>query len=99
MIQIFSTFFVAFIPLQVTWVEHVEVDNRLVHPIFQPIVSSGFAFGAKRWLAMLNRHCHWNAALVDRTIPQDPGGKFPTNCLSQSLIMICAQRNLMKISL
>ncbi|OMO80579.1 hypothetical protein CCACVL1_12874 [Corchorus capsularis] len=61
----------------VTWVEHVESDNRWVHPIFQPIVNSGLAFGAQRWVAMINRHCHWTEALMDRTIYRDPAAFFP----------------------
>ncbi|CAN4094180.1 unnamed protein product [Withania somnifera] len=42
---------------KVTWVEHVEVDDTSVHSIYKPLVSSGLAFGAKRWLATLDRQC------------------------------------------
>ncbi|XVF77590.1 hypothetical protein PTKIN_Ptkin14bG0057500 [Pterospermum kingtungense] len=56
---------------KVTWVEHVEVDNRSVHPIFRSIVSSGFAFSAKRWISMINRHCQWLATSMARTTPTD----------------------------
>ncbi|XVE80321.1 hypothetical protein DITRI_Ditri14bG0130500 [Diplodiscus trichospermus] len=58
---------------KVTWVEHVEVDNRSVHPIFRPIVSSGFAFSAKRWIAIINRHCQWLATTMATTTPTDAG--------------------------
>ncbi|OMP04482.1 hypothetical protein COLO4_09607 [Corchorus olitorius] len=62
----------------VTWVEHVESDNKWVHPIFKPIVNSGLAFGAQRWVAMINRHCHWTEALMDqRIITRDPAAFFP----------------------
>lgn len=43
--------------LQVVWVEHVEVDDRAVHSIYRPLVNSGIAFGAKRWVATLDRQC------------------------------------------
>ncbi|KAB1221855.1 Homeobox-leucine zipper protein MERISTEM L1 [Morella rubra] len=42
---------------KVVWVEHVEVDDRAVHSIYRPLVNSGIAFGAKRWVATLDRQC------------------------------------------
>ncbi|KAK8524350.1 hypothetical protein V6N12_029216 [Hibiscus sabdariffa] len=42
---------------KVIWVEHVEVDDRAVHNIYRPLVNSGLAFGAKRWVATLDRQC------------------------------------------
>ncbi|XP_022717683.1 homeobox-leucine zipper protein PROTODERMAL FACTOR 2-like [Durio zibethinus] len=62
---------------KVTWVEHVEVDNRSLHPIFLPIVSSGFAFSAKRWIAMINRHCQWLATSMATSTPTDAGVLIP----------------------
>ncbi|XWS09843.1 hypothetical protein CRYUN_Cryun39dG0024300 [Craigia yunnanensis] len=62
---------------KVTWVEHVEVDNRSLHPIFLPIVSSGFAFSAKRWIAMINRHCQWLATSLARSTSTDAGVLIP----------------------
>ncbi|KAK1384223.1 hypothetical protein POM88_021958 [Heracleum sosnowskyi] len=45
---------------KVTWLEHMEVEGRPVHPIINQFVinqfvSSGVAFGAERWLAVLQR--------------------------------------------
>ncbi|KAG8502727.1 hypothetical protein CXB51_000628 [Gossypium anomalum] len=54
---------------EVTWIEHVEVDSRSLHPIFRPIVSSGFAFSAKGWIATINRHCQWFTTSIPRTAP------------------------------
>ncbi|KAK6230342.1 hypothetical protein QUC31_001860 [Theobroma cacao] len=54
---------------KVTWVEHVQVDNGSVHPIFRSFVESGFAFSAKRWIAMMNRHCQWLATSMAGTSP------------------------------
>ncbi|KAI5076470.1 hypothetical protein GOP47_0008535 [Adiantum capillus-veneris] len=43
---------------KVTWVEHFELDEyRGVHQLFEQLVSSGMAFGAKRWLSTLCRRC------------------------------------------
>ncbi|CAN1179870.1 Homeobox-leucine zipper protein PROTODERMAL FACTOR 2 [Linum perenne] len=33
--------------LMVTWVEHVQYDESLVHPMMRPIVRSGMGFGAR----------------------------------------------------
>ncbi|CAA6671969.1 unnamed protein product [Spirodela intermedia] len=38
----------------VTWIEHVEVDDRTVHSMYRPLVNSGMAFGAKRWVSTLD---------------------------------------------
>lgn len=41
--------------VKVTWVEHVEVDDRgTVHSFFKQYMNSGQALGAKRWVATLN---------------------------------------------
>ncbi|XP_059664172.1 homeobox-leucine zipper protein PROTODERMAL FACTOR 2-like [Cornus florida] len=52
----------------VTWVENLEVDNRSVKELFRPIVSSGFAFGAKRWLATLAWQCERHATMMDESV-------------------------------
>ncbi|TXG75073.1 hypothetical protein ES332_1Z018000v1 [Gossypium tomentosum] len=62
---------------KVTWIEHVEVDNRSLHPLFRPIVSSGFAFSAKRWIATINRHCQWLTTSTARTAPTTDGVLIP----------------------
>ncbi|MCD7465787.1 hypothetical protein HAX54_001945 [Datura stramonium] len=33
---------------KVTWIEHVEVDDRAVHSIYRPLVDSGLAFWCKK---------------------------------------------------
>ncbi|CAL0332097.1 unnamed protein product [Lupinus luteus] len=42
---------------KVIWIEHVEVDDRAVHSMYKPLLDSGLAFGAKRWVATLGRQC------------------------------------------
>lgn len=58
---------------QVKWVEHVEVDEKHVHEIFTEYVKSGVAFGANRWLDVLQRQCERIASLMARNIT-DLGG-------------------------
>ncbi|KAL7130238.1 hypothetical protein ABFS83_13G121200 [Erythranthe nasuta] len=53
---------------KVTWIEHVEIDDRAVHSIYKPLVNSGLAFGAKRWVATLDRQCERLASLMANNI-------------------------------
>ncbi|KAL5081785.1 hypothetical protein RYX36_010206 [Vicia faba] len=48
---------------KVTWVEHVEADHSQLNDLFKPLVTSGLAFGATRWLASLVRHFEWSETL------------------------------------
>ncbi|XP_019170324.1 PREDICTED: homeobox-leucine zipper protein MERISTEM L1-like [Ipomoea nil] len=59
---------------RVTWIEHVEVDDRAVHSIYRPLVNSGLAFGAKRWIATLDRQCERLASSMANNIPSVDGG-------------------------
>ncbi|KAK7280177.1 hypothetical protein RJT34_25239 [Clitoria ternatea] len=54
---------------KVTWVEHVEVDDRAVHNLYKLLVNSGLAFGAKRWVASLDRQCERLASTLATNIP------------------------------
>ncbi|XP_039029108.1 homeobox-leucine zipper protein HDG2-like [Hibiscus syriacus] len=54
---------------KVTWVEHVEVDYRGVHNLYKQLVSSGHAFGARRWVATLDRQCERLASVLASNIP------------------------------
>ncbi|XP_058191041.1 homeobox-leucine zipper protein ROC3 isoform X2 [Rhododendron vialii] len=53
---------------RVTWVENAEVEDKTVHQIFDQFVESGMAFGAQRWLAVLQRQCERLASLMARNI-------------------------------
>ncbi|TXG54195.1 hypothetical protein EZV62_019451 [Acer yangbiense] len=53
---------------RVIWVEHAEVEEKPVHQIFSHFVYSGMAFGAQRWLAVLQRQCERVASLMARNI-------------------------------
>ncbi|KAH7294379.1 hypothetical protein KP509_28G068800 [Ceratopteris richardii] len=49
---------------KITWVEHVEVDNIGVHPIYHSLVNSGMGFGAQLWVGTLQRQCKLIANLL-----------------------------------
>ncbi|XAR53773.1 hypothetical protein NMG60_11022454 [Bertholletia excelsa] len=63
---------------KVTWVEHVEVDDRAVHNIYRGLVDSGLAFGAKRWIATLDRQCERLASAMANNIPAGDVGVITT---------------------
>eukprot|EP00250_Pteridium_aquilinum_P014469 c22012_g1_i1 orf=96-2435(+) len=64
---------------QVTWLEHVEVEEQqAIHPIFRTLVSSGLAFGARRWLATLQRHCESLVSLLASNISSRDLGVIQT---------------------
>ncbi|KAL1362794.1 hypothetical protein HN51_011010 [Arachis hypogaea] len=54
---------------KVTWVEHVEVDDRGVPNLYKQLVNSGHAFGAKRWVATLDRQCERLASAMATNVP------------------------------
>ncbi|XLR04249.1 hypothetical protein S83_070447, partial [Arachis hypogaea] len=61
----------------VTWVEHVEIEDKTsVHHLFRNLVYNGMAFGAQRWLAVLQRMCERLACLtVTGNSTRDLGGE------------------------
>ncbi|KAL9684253.1 hypothetical protein QQ045_021688 [Rhodiola kirilowii] len=53
---------------KVTWVELVEVDNRaFTHQLYRDLVTSGFVFGAERWIATLKQMCE--RAVLSNEVP------------------------------
>ncbi|GMH05335.1 hypothetical protein Nepgr_007175 [Nepenthes gracilis] len=59
---------------KVIWVEHVEVDDRVVHSIYRALVNSGLAFGAKRWVTAMERQCERLASVMASSVPSGDGG-------------------------
>ncbi|PNY15619.1 homeobox-leucine zipper protein anthocyaninless 2-like [Trifolium pratense] len=57
---------------KITWVDHSQYDESPVHQIYRPLVNSGMAFGAHRWVATLKRHCESHAILMSAVPSQDP---------------------------
>ncbi|XP_065876477.1 homeobox-leucine zipper protein HDG2 isoform X2 [Euphorbia lathyris] len=76
---------------KVTWVEHVEVDDRGVHSLYKQLVSSGKAFGAKRWLGTLDRQCERVASALATNIPTSEVGVI-TNVQGRKSMLKLAQR-------
>ncbi|KAJ0922397.1 putative transcription factor & lipid binding HD-SAD family [Helianthus annuus] len=61
---------------KVTWVEHMEVEEVTpIDRLYRDFIYSGLAFGAKRWLACLQRACERSASLMmTTTVSHDLGG-------------------------
>jgi homeobox-leucine zipper protein len=69
-------FYCACVP-QVTWVVHAEYDEVAVHQLYRPLLRSGQALGARRWLASLQRHCEYLAILCSNSLPaRDHAGEL-----------------------
>ncbi|TVU08845.1 hypothetical protein EJB05_42261 [Eragrostis curvula] len=54
---------------KVTWVVHAEYDEAAVHQLYRPLLRSGQALGARRWLASLQRQCEYLAILCSNSLP------------------------------
>ncbi|XP_077220602.1 homeobox-leucine zipper protein ROC2-like [Tasmannia lanceolata] len=87
---------------KVTWVEHVEIDNEMaIDNIYKLLVTSGFAFGAKRWLATLDRQCERLASVMACNIPvgdvgviaRQDGRKGVLKLAERMVISFCAGVN------
>ncbi|XP_021852084.1 homeobox-leucine zipper protein HDG5 isoform X2 [Spinacia oleracea] len=77
---------------KVTWVEHAEIlEEKPIHQTFDQYVHSAMAFGAKRWLAILQRQCERVASLMARNLSdlgviQSPEARKNFMKLSQRMI-------------
>ncbi|KAI3449166.1 hypothetical protein Pfo_005831 [Paulownia fortunei] len=54
---------------KVTWVEHFEYDENVVHQLYRPLIGAGMGFGAQRWVATLQRQCECLAILMSSNVP------------------------------
>ncbi|KAI5423513.1 homeobox-leucine zipper protein PROTODERMAL FACTOR 2 [Lathyrus oleraceus] len=54
---------------KVTWIEHALVNDNAVQNFYTPLINSGLAFGAKRWVATLERQCERLACSMSNNIP------------------------------
>ncbi|KAJ4903427.1 Homeobox-leucine zipper protein HDG2 [Raphanus sativus] len=75
---------------KVTWVEHVEVDDGEVHPLYKSLISSGQALSAESWVETLERQCERLAYIMAPNVPSiEPDGLIMiTNIAKQSLMKI-----------
>ncbi len=76
---------------KVTCVEHMEYDDRAVHPVYRKLVNSGMAFGAQRWVATLQRQCERLASLLASNIASRDLGGVPSASGRRSMLKL-AQR-------
>lgn len=53
---------------KVTWVEHAEYDESMVHQLYRPLLRSGMGLGAQRWIATLQRQCECLAILMSSSV-------------------------------
>ncbi|KAL6509479.1 hypothetical protein OROGR_022789 [Orobanche gracilis] len=49
---------------QVTWIEHTEYDENIVHHLYRPLLRSGLALGAQKWVANLQTQCELFAVIM-----------------------------------
>ncbi|KAK4796109.1 hypothetical protein SAY86_028435 [Trapa natans] len=54
---------------KVTWVEHAEYEESHIHQLYRPLISSSLGFGARRWVATLQRQCQCLAVLMSSHAP------------------------------
>ncbi|GFZ09718.1 homeodomain GLABROUS 12 [Actinidia rufa] len=57
-LEIYISFVIAIKLVKITWVEHVEVDDKsLTHRLYRDLIFHNLAYGAERWLFTLQRMC------------------------------------------
>ncbi|CAL0301021.1 unnamed protein product [Lupinus luteus] len=60
---------------EVTWVEHVELDDNIqTYSLYKDVVSTGIAYGAQRWLSELSRMSERLSSFVPNYIPSNDTG-------------------------
>ncbi|PIA31967.1 hypothetical protein AQUCO_04700083v1 [Aquilegia coerulea] len=65
---------------KVIWVEHIEVDDsRPVHNLYKQLIHSSLGFGAKKWVATLDRQCERLASVLASNMPAGDGGVITNN--------------------
>ncbi|XP_075501070.1 homeobox-leucine zipper protein HDG1-like [Primulina tabacum] len=73
---------------KVTWVEHSEYDESVVHQLYRQLISAGMGFGAQRWVATLQRQCECLAILMSSSVPNP----------DQTAITSGGRRSMLKLS-
>ncbi|KAL7203536.1 hypothetical protein ACSBR2_016755 [Camellia fascicularis] len=76
---------------KVTWIEHAEYDERVIHHLYRPLISGGMGFGAQRWVATLQRQCECLAILMSSSGPsRDHTGNLTPSLKLFNPKIICA---------
>ncbi|KFK37365.1 hypothetical protein AALP_AA4G247200 [Arabis alpina] len=76
---------------KVTWIDHTEYDEASIHHLYRPLVSSGLAFGFKRWISALQRQCESLTILMSSTIPNRDKPN-PISSIGKKSMLKLAQR-------
>ncbi|XP_023640300.1 homeobox-leucine zipper protein HDG1 isoform X1 [Capsella rubella] len=76
---------------KVTWIDHTEYDDTRIHNLYRPLVSSGLAFGSKRWISVLQRQCESLTILMSSTIP-NRDNTTPISSIGKKSMLKLAQR-------
>ncbi|CAL0301020.1 unnamed protein product [Lupinus luteus] len=77
----------------VTWIEHVEVDDRTqTHLLYKDLVSSSFAYGSERWIVELRRMCERFSLYCIERIPNQEVGGVINSMKGRRCIMNISQR-------
>ncbi|KAF7060068.1 hypothetical protein CFC21_066889 [Triticum aestivum] len=76
----------------VTWVVHAEYDEAAVHELYRPLLRSGQALGARRWLASLQRQCEYHAILCSNPHPNHGDRHEPISPAGRRCMLRLAQR-------
>ncbi|VAI20093.1 unnamed protein product [Triticum turgidum subsp. durum] len=77
---------------KVTWVVHAEYDEAAVHELYRPLLRSGQALGARRWLASLQRQCEYHAILCSNPHPNHGDRHEPISPAGRRCMLRLAQR-------
>ncbi|KAL9276089.1 hypothetical protein ACSQ67_026367 [Phaseolus vulgaris] len=79
--------------LWVSWVEHVEVDDKIqTHDLFRDLICGNNAYGAERWVLALERMCERIASASSETIPSCESGGVIRSAESRRNIMRLTRR-------
>ncbi|GFP87661.1 homeobox-leucine zipper protein anthocyaninless 2 [Phtheirospermum japonicum] len=76
---------------KVTWIEHTEYDENIVHHLYRPLLRSGMILGAQKWLTNLQRQCELFAMIMSSVASGDdhsalhPSGKKSIVKLAQRM--------------
>jgi hypothetical protein len=79
--------------VQVMWVEHMEMvgEEKQLHHVLKDYVAGGAAFGATRWVSLLQRQCERLASELARNIA-DLGGILGNTNIHTTWLLMCRRR-------
>jgi homeobox-leucine zipper protein len=72
----------------VVWVEHVDVKDQYIHRKYRQLVETGVAFGARRWIAILQREVERSLYVAAVTYPPSDFCVTPTVDGRKSLLQM-----------